>query len=345
MEKKLCDKCVRWICGVLFAAFSFCWLYFFQRDLLWAENRVLFSMDNGLRIWMFNHHLLVSLALTCIAMLLALPGRIVLRFRKGLYACNYLLSALFLGVITGYDGESLFGQTYTEWIVTGAFMLFLFLVCKIIASVPKSEYNDRPRTLAGNLLLMSLLFCMTGYIGNTDENLHRSLRMEQLYSNGNYADLLEIGRHEEESNPDIDLLRAKSMLSLPAAPAGSEIGEMLFRYSISDPKRLARSLDKIGDTQAYLSACLLNRDIESFRDSIHIEDYKELPTYYMQALVLSNDSLASVRFSKQFNEEKELYNAFLNELELVSTEPAQFRANSTFIAFHESYYWFYTFRK
>ena len=345
MEKKSCDRCVRWICAVLFATFAFCWLYFLQRDLLQAENSVLFSSDNGLRIWMFNNHLLVSLALTCIAMLLALPGRIVLRFKKGLYACNYLFSALFLGVIAGYDGKDLFGQTYTEWIVTGAFMFFLFLVCKIIASVPKSEYNDRPRTLAGNLLLMSLLFCMTGYIGTTDENLHRRLRMEQLYSDGNYAELLEIGRHEEESDPGIDLLRAKSMLCLPATPAGSEIGEILFRYSISEPKTLARSLNKLDNTQAYLSACLLNCDIKSFRDTIHIEDYKELPTYYMQALVMSNDSLASVRFPKQFNEEKEFYNVFLNELDAVSSEPIQFQANSTFIAFHESYYWFYTFKK
>jgi len=347
MEKKSCDKCVRWICGLLFASFAFCWLYFFQRELLWAENRVLFSADNGLRIWMFNHHLLVSLALTAIALLLALPGKIVLRFKKGLYACNYLFSAAFLGVITGYDGDSLFCQSYTVWIVTGAFMVVLFLICKIVASVPKSEYNDRPRTLAGNLLIMSLLFCMTGYLGNTDENLHRRLRMEQLYSEGRYEDLFDYGRYEEESDPGIDLLRAKAMLDYPVKdfPKGCEIGALLFRYRISDPKALARSLRRINDTQAYLSACLLDGDLDSFRDSIHLEDYPYVPTYYMQALVLADDSLAAARFPKQYKDEKELYNAFMSELESVKSEPTQFQANSTFIKFHESYFWFYTFRK
>ena len=345
MERKSSDKSVRWVCGVLFAAFAFCWLYFFQRELLQAENRVLFSAENGLRIWMFNHHFLVSVALTAISMLLAIPGRIVLRFKKGLYGCNYLFSAAFLGVITGYDGDSLFGQSYTEWIVTGIFMLVLFLICKIVASVPKSEYNDRPRTLAGNLLLMSLLFCLTGYLGNTEENLHRRLRMEQLYNDGRYEDLLGYGRYEEESDPGIDLLRSKAMLALEATPGGSGIGDMLFSYSISDPRKLARSLSGMDNTQAYLSACLLNRDIESFRDSIHLEDYKELPTYYMQALVIADDSLAAVQFPRQFKDEKTLYDSFCDAVESVEHEPRQYQANSTFISFHESYFWFYTFCK
>jgi len=294
---------------------------------------------------MFNHHLLVSLSLTLIALLLAIPGRIVLRFKKGLYACNYLLSALFLGVVTGFDGDSLFGQTYTEWLVAGASMLVMFLVCKIVASVPKSEYNDRPRTLAGNLLIMSLLFCLSGYLGNTDENLHRRLRMEQMYSDGKYAELLEIGRSEEESDPVIDLLRARAMLNVPASPQGSGIGDMLFGYSISDPGKLAKALANSNNTQAYLSACLLTRDIESFRDSIRLEDYKELPKYYMQALVIANDSLASVLFTKQFNQERELYESFQYKQESLKSEPNQFRANSTYINFHETYFWFYTFCK
>lgn len=347
MEKKSCDKCVRWLCGILFSAFAFCWFYIFQRDLVSAEIRLIFAGSDSLVGKFSDSHLIVSLILTVVSLLLAIPGRILLRFKKGLYGCNYLLSALFLGIFTGYDGDSFFGQSYTVWMATVISAVSLFLICKIIASVPKSEYNDRPRTLAGNLLLMSILFTMVGYIGNTDENLHRRLGMERMYSEKRYAELLEIGRDEEESDASIDLLRAKAMLNLPVEPnpAGSGIGEMLFRYSIYAPKALANSLKSMDNTQAYLSACLLNCNIESFRDSIHLENYKTLPTYYMQALVIANDSLANVVFTKQFKEEKELYDSFLRELSPLEGEPVQFRINSTYINFHETYFWFYTFKK
>ena len=347
MEKKSCDKCVRWLCGILFAAFAFCWLYFFQRELLWAENRFLFSEGNGLRIWMFNHHFVVSLALTVIALLLAIPGRLVLRFKKGLYACNYLLSAAFLGVITGYDGEFVFGQSLTVWIVSGSFLFVLFLICKIVASVPKSEYNDRPRTLAGNLLILSLLFAITSYLGNTDENLHRRLRMEQLYNEGEYERLLDLGRFEEESDPGIDLLRAKALLQMPPKPnpAGSQIGEFLFCFNISDPKALSKSLKEIDNDQAYLASCLLDGDLKTLADTINLDSYKILPGYYMQALVIVNDSTARAKFPQHFAEEESLYNSFCEKLEPLEFEPRQFQANSTFIDYHQTYYWFYTFRK
>jgi len=347
MEKKSCDKCVRWLCGILFSAFAFCWFYFFQRELLQAENGVLFSADNGLRIWMFNHHLVVSLFLTAIALLLAIPGRLLLRFKKGLYACNYLLSAAFLGVITGYDGESVFGQSLTVWIASGVFLFVLFLICKIVASVPKSEYNDRPRTLAGNLLILSLLFAITSYLGNTEENLHRRLRMEQLYNEGEYTRLLDYGRFEEETDPGIDLIRAKALLELPSNdnPAGSQIGENLFKYSISDPKALSRTIKRMDNEQAYLASCLLDGDLNAFADTINLNAYGTLPNYYMQALVMLNDSTARVKFPKQFADEMSSYNSFRESLESLKSEPRQFQANSTFITYHESYYWFYTFKR
>lgn len=346
MGKLSFDTFVRWLCGILFWVFAFCWLFFFQGDLIGAAISGLFPADSVFAAWVSHHHLVPCLVLTLIALLMALPGRILLRFRKGLYACNYLFSALFLAVITGYDGDSLLGQTYTEWIVAGLFMLILFLVCKVVASVPKSGYNDRSRTLAGNLLIMSLLFCLTGFLGNTDENLHRRLVMERLYSAGKYDKLLELGRYEEESDKTIDLLRAQAMLGIPFTgnPSGSMIGERLFDYSISDPVSLSSELADMGDTQAYLASCLLNGDFSSFRDSIRLQDYSVLPKYYMQALVLASDSAAMRLFPAQYKDEQSLLESFTERLESVSDQPLQYKANSTFVDYHSTYYWFRLFR-
>ena len=346
MEKKSSDKYIRWICAILFSAFAFCWLFFFQRELLCATFYELCPDNEKLTGFISRQYFAVSLFLTVLALLLAIPGRILLRFRKGLYACNYLLSAVFLGVITGYDGgENLLAQTRTEWIVTGVFVIVLFLICKIVASVPRSEYNDRPRTIAGNLLIMCLLFCMVGVLGNTNEYLHRNFKIKSLYSQGEYERLLEVGRLEKETDIEVELFRAKAMLELPSDgnPDGSRIGDMLFNYSISVPLNLANELDYIDNPQAYLASCLLRKDITSFADSINLDEYKTLPVFYMQALILADSSRASVKFPQQYKEAKSEYDSFLNALESVKDEPQRIRANTTYIAYHNTYYWFYTF--
>lgn len=345
MEGKLHDRVIRIFCGTLFALFSFCWLFFFQRELMDMAYRTLFSDYKDVVNLLVHNHLVLSVIVTIILALLAIPGRYIFHFGRGLHSCNYLLSAVSLGIITGFDEHRFFAQTSTTWIVTTLFVVLLPIACLVISSVPKSKYNDRPRTLAGNLLIMSLLFCLIGLMGNTCENTHRSLRMERLYSTGHFEELLAIGMEEEESNEAIDLIRAQAMLSLPTGsnPQGCMIGERLFDYSIFNPQRLSHTLRQLDDSQAYLASCLLEGKRELFTDSIALASYTILPKYYMQALVMSADSVARSLFPQQFANEQALYNQFLTTLEQLSDEPEQFRANSTFEDYHKSYYWYSNF--
>ena len=346
MEKKSSDKLGRWVCVILFSAFSFCWLYFLQHDLIRAEFSSLISGNENISELFLHSRIALPLSLTLVALLLVFPGRLILRFKKGLYACNYIFSAVFLGAVTGYDGDSILGQSNNEWVVTIAFLVILFLVCKIVSSVPKSEYNYRLRALAGNLFIMSLLFCMVAYLGNTDENLHRGLRMERLFDEGEYAELLEVGRYEEESDKNIDLLRAKTMLRLSSEEksVGTGIGDLLFCYSISDPDALSESLKNMDDIQAYLASCLLDSDLSSFCDSINLDSFKTMPKFFMQALVMADDNNAREKFPHQFAEEESAYKSFGDAMELLDLEPKQIQANSTYNKFHNTYYWYYTFK-
>ena len=346
MQKKVDDKIIMFFCELFFVSFTFCWINFFQGELFYAVFYEPFA-DSSILLWVVSHKVLRSILLTLFIMMICRIGCLLFRFSSSLYACNYLLAAIALGAITGYDGEHVFGQSAVEWIVTAVVALILLLVCKMLSSIPKSSYNDHIRSLAGNVIILSILFSMVGILGNTEENLHRRLRMEHLMMDGDYEKLLEVGRYEEESDKDIDLLRAKAMLNLPvtANPAGSGIGEQLFRYSIANPKSLAESLKCIDNPQAYLTSCLLACDIKSFRDSLDLNEYKILPSSYIQALVLIDDSLAAAKFPKQFKEEMERLDSFHKELEPLKNEPVRFMANSTYIEYHETYFWFYTFRK
>jgi len=338
---------VKWLCAILYIVFAFCWYYFLQRDLVCAAyNKLLYGLDDYQSFIVYDP-LIVSGVLTVAGLLFVLLGKLLLRFKYGLYAYNYLFSAAFLGLTTAYDGSSFLGHSYRTWMVSVVAAVVLYIICKIISTMPRSEYNVRSRTWAGNLLLMFLLFTLVGYMGNTDENLHRSLYMERLYAESDYPAILEVGRYEEESDLSIDLFRAKAMLALPADsnPAGSKIGDLLFCYSISDAKALSASLDAMSDDQSLLASCLLAGDIEAFRNAIDLTAYKTLPKFYMQALVIAGDAQAKSLFPQQYADEQATYDSFQEALQQVDSESQQFRANHTYIKFHESYFWFYTFKK
>ena len=341
------DKSIKWLCGILFSVFALLWLCIFQANLLNDVFRhvlqELFKADN-----VNLHYLILPVALALIITLLVIPFARLFKFKDSLYACNYLVSALLLGIVTAFESSSspiLSGPTTTVWIATVIFSAILFIICKIIQTVPRQSVMNGPRVTSGNLLIMTLLFCLVGYLGNTDENLHRRLMMEHLYAQSEYEELLEIGRLEEESDPAIDLLRAQAMLNLSAEPASSKIGEQLFSYSISDPQSLSQSLKETQNEQAILASNLLDKDLDSFRAKIKYESYKILPKYYMQALVIANDSIARTKFPQQYAEEKSLYDSFCQTLEPVESESPQYQSNTTYIKYHTTYFWYYTFNK
>lgn len=346
MKQESGDTVEKWLCLLLFTSFAFCWLFFFQQDLICATIRDISNKGGDLYGSRPHLHLIVSVLLTAVSTLWVIPVKKLLKPQKGIYATSYCLSALFLGLITGFDGKSLLGQPYSVWTVSLVSVVVLLLVCRIVSRVPKSDYYESTRTIAGNLLIMSILFCLVGFLGNTDENLHRRLRMEHLYADGKYDELLQVGYMEEESDSSIDLLRAKALLNIPfdSNPMGSMIGERLFEFSISDPATLANELVRLDNTQAYLVSCLLTGNIDSFRDSINLKNYSVVPKYFMQALVLAHDNDAMALFTHQYKAEESQLESFTDKLDTVKDTPMSYRANSTYIDYHSTYFWFCTFK-
>lgn len=331
MREERDNKGIRVMCLVMFVAFGIGWTYFFQSDIIGAAFSAV-TGKSGLTVPYYP--LTMSLLLTGIALLLVFPMRWLMGFKNGLYATHYVLAAVFLGLVAGYDGQSMLGQTMTEWILSGVLILLLIIVCKMVSALPK--YDNAERSVAGALLIMTLLFCMTALLGNTNENMHRRLMMERYSESGNYEKVLQIGKLEEESDESIDMIRAKAMLEC------GNLGDRLFEYSISNPKALAEFLESSDSVS--IDAFLLKGDIKSVVDSIDLFAYKELPKYYAQAMVLAGDLRIQDMFPEEYSKASDLYNQFLEALEPVKNESEQYQANTTYIKFHDSYYWFYSFK-
>ncbi|MBO4268499.1 MAG: hypothetical protein J5869_03920 [Bacteroidaceae bacterium] len=338
---------VRIICFVVFLAFTLCWL-FMQRELLVCAICHLSRTKETISRFSF---LYVSVLLICI-LLLAVPiSRMLFKYRNGQHACNYAVSAFLLGCMTGFDGEHFFSRDTTVWITGASLLALVLIVPKIVSFLNRpASYNNASRTIASNLMILSVLFCITAVTGNTDENLHRRLRIENLVSKGDFAKALKVGVDEEETDPAITLLRVKAMLGMDSAEPGSGTGEHLFRYPISDIRALTDSLTVLERDSVYdcrtvqIALAMLDMDIQRADSLISpLIPEGKIPLYYMQLLVLSENSEAAALLPDEFEAERKRYGSFNETLDQLRNEPAQVRANGTFIAFHDSYYWFCTF--
>ena len=339
---------IRIICFVMFLAFTFCWL-FLQRDLLvFAVNSFPYysKRTTGLVSYLYVFVLLIFIVLSAIPVI-----RLLFKFRNGQYSCNFAVSAFLLGCLTGFDGERFFPQNATTWIVGVSFLFFFLIVLKIASFINRSASSCGSRTVASNLLIMSLLFCLTAYMGNTDENIHRRLRMEKLVAKGDYVKALTIGIDEEETEPEITLLRVKAMLGLDHVKPGTGVGEHLFLYPIADADVLTDSLESLVNDPFYdsrslqIALAMLESDVVR-ADSLIVPLISNgfIPEYYMQLLVLSENSEAAESFPDEFEAERKKYTSFCEVLAPLKGESPQVQANATYLEYHTTYFWYYTFK-
>lgn len=349
MAVKSNDRITPIVCAVLFGVFAFCWIHFFQGQLLCA---MIHSVTGGDLDSFPAQKILITLPLTLLVLLTAIPSHRLLGFKGGLYACNYLLPSIVLGAITGFNGSRVFGQTLSQWITVIVIAALMVITCKILAPVPRVSYYRKQREACGNLFIITVLFCLTAVLGNTDENLHRELKIQQYSHLGQYRKALSVGASEQETNPAITLARLDAMLRLDAHVPGSGVGEYLFSYPINNTNELRNTLTELARNSDYdsssveIAQALISRNL-SKADSL-ITPYIEkgvLPKYYLQLLVLTNNQQAATLYPEQYSAQKEILDSLNAQLEQLKSEPLRFQANSTYIKYHTTYFWYYNFSR
>ena len=359
MQSNPNDKRGKWLCGILFLAFALSWLCLFQVDLLDELYHSLlhkFGVDGieGFEESNF-HYYAIPVALAVIITLLEIPVARLFRFKNGLYACNFLLSALLLGTVTGFDDYNccsiVSGPDTAIWIATAIFCVVLFIVCKIIQTVPpRQSLHNGPRIFSSNLFIMNLLFCMVGFLGNTDENLHRALMINRYTADGQFEKALRVGENEEEANYAVSNARLNAMLRLDAANPGTGIGEYLFNFpvdnmdSMLDYLQLASTGAEHDSLSAVIAMAMINRDLEKADSLIMPYVYQGIvPKFYMQLLVLTENKEAADRLPNEYAAQKKILDNLRESLENIKDESMQFQANSTYLKYHKTYFWYYFF--
>ena len=162
---------VRWLCGILFMAFALSWLCLFQADLLdelyqslmhrWGYDGIVGYGESNI------HYYAIPVALALLITLLEIPVARLFRFRDGLYACNYLISALLLGAVTGFEDYNccmiISGPDTKVWIAIVLVQAFIVNAALIPFEAFKwvsSMFSCTPFGITGWLIVILLAFTM-----------------------------------------------------------------------------------------------------------------------------------------------------------------------------------------
>ena len=358
------SESVRRLDRIIFLLFTFCYLFFFQTDL---ERHVHIIITNNIIAF---HPLWIALLFTAIDVFIAIPVSALLKFKGAWEPCNYLPSILLLCAATSYNDEYFVGHSLLFWIVIIIVSALFLLFCGFVSNLRCiNDINDRNHVLSINLFLVMLLMMLPPLIGNTDRISHYEMRMERMFADGKYDDLLRVGHSDKITTASMEEYRALSLAYLKDKSTkvdGDNLGRYLFEYPQKYANRTARILE--ADTtygavheNMELAAMLLRKRVSDFAgrmyyapDTVDVTYSKwqlDMPQYYMQALllndILSYDSTQFLydRYPRQAAAQRAVLDDYLRRKEMLSAYSVSIQSDSLYGDFHRTYFWYYDFSR
>jgi uncharacterized membrane protein HdeD (DUF308 family) len=221
-SEKIANVC----CTLLFGAFTFLYLYYFQDDMLAYAQYVLSEGKTT-----YNSFVGAFIITGVLLILSLLSASAFARNLSSLPALYNLPAVLVLAAITDInivesEKINVFGYTWLISIII--FILFLIIngVAKNFASIRTRKQNTNYRDLWINLFVLFSLLMFAIYCANTSEKDHVTIRSERLMSRGEFNKAYNILSVSKENSSELTILRAFSL-----AKTG-QLGEKFFNTAI-----------------------------------------------------------------------------------------------------------------
>jgi len=230
------------IMAVIFCAFSFSYLFYYQADILAYGQHVL---SEGKTTY---NDMVGAIVITVVLYLLHLGIRAMTLFidghdgRDGSSACpstiyilpalTYIPSALSLALITHISTDTL--STFSFLKVTLWFLAFIIIyivvawMAKLILSATwqQPSANNTMRRTWVNTLIMTMLMLIVTSFGTHGKSMHNRLSAERAIMRGDCDRVLDIARVSKADNN-------MTMLCAYALAKKGELGEHIFEYPLA----------------------------------------------------------------------------------------------------------------
>ena len=217
---------IRVMCAIVFVVFSFCWLYFFQADMMMMTQHVL---SHGMTRY---HPLLGTVLITLVLWAIQFIVYALVPLTMRSHALTYLPSMLLLGMLSAVvpvGADSI--EMGFSWYVPILILLVWWLLTRVGRLAQEVEYDkvislfSQPMWI--NALIMSLLIILVAWMGNSNAVMHYRMKMEHALLDGDFNKALKVGKKSLESDVDLTMLR------MYALARKGKMGEHLFEYPVT----------------------------------------------------------------------------------------------------------------
>ena len=319
-RKQKYDTPLRIICALLFATFSFLYIYMFQGELL-ALVQDHFSQGKTT-----NNTFITASLITLLLMVLQYYLNRLSKLHGRYEALSYLPSCAILALLTKVDNT--LSYSWVLWVVA---IVVLTVVYVLIVWVNRNTLQSRDtaflKQLTPNLGAMVVLFVFTGWYGNNNPVEKMELAAWKYTNSGEYGKVLSVGQKSEESNAGLTALRnlalaktglLRDRLFAYPQPYGAD-GLLMNRYNVQTPeygsrefydvlgstpyggekatafyKRMMQRTDSVYYRDLYATALLLDKDLEDFvaltvDRTLSEELLSTAPVHYQEAWMIYNE--------------------------------------------------------
>lgn len=287
------------VCAIIFVAFTFIYVFFYQSDLLLVEQHVLSKGQT-------QYHPLIGAVIITIALwLLQRLVNSVCRLTKSAYALTFLPSLLVLTIITGINEDIDKVAPFGKWVWIAPPIIIVFaLAAWLLRKYQEIEPEPKSPVLFSkcmwvNLLTLFVMFFLVGISSNHDKTFHQRLRIERLLNENQPTEALSVGQKARYADACTTMLRVHALAQT------NQLGQRLFEYPVvggdsaltpnaKTCKPLLYPASKINlqkkksATEYQLCQLLLSKDLQGFANLL-TRKYpldKPLPKHYKEALFL-----------------------------------------------------------
>lgn len=290
------SKFTRIVCAFLFCTFTFCYLFFYQAEVMQVTQHVASGGQT------FYHPWVGAILITLTLQVLQVGINSFLKLRKRGFALTYFPSTLFLTVISAVSSDIKDRLSIGAWVWIVPIMLIAYTA--VILYVKRYEPYEREFRTMGpfsqlvwiNLGTLVLQFLFVGLLSNGNRAFHQRAKIEAAVYNREYKEALQLIRKLGETDS------VTSMLTIYAVARTGHLGDSLFHYPLVGGGKVLRPgivhsmlqpdsvlINATRRSANYqLTGFLLNRDLHNF--ARYLSEYYPVdslrPRYYAEANAL-----------------------------------------------------------